>query len=165
MKAAEERAKAAEEENEKELDRSVERPALDLGIDYGINPETGELDVNQQETQEEEKKEVEKDSAVKHKDREYYADKSIDESSQYKPTSAVQTFKQLSKNKKYKARLLELISKMEGSPVKFDSKGKVNAVKPEAIEEYLKNKGVLLNNIGTSEADIEAWIHTYLICH
>ena len=164
-KAAEERAKAAEEENEKELDRSVERPALDLGIDYGINPETGELDVNQQETQEEEKKEVEEDSSVEHRDRDYYADKSIDESSQYKPTSTVQTFKQLSKNKKYKSRLLELISKMEGSPVKFDSKGKVNAVKPEAIEEYLKNKGVPLNNIGTSEADIEAWIHTYLICH
>lgn len=164
-KAAEERAKAAEEENEKELDRSVERPALDLGIDYGINPETGELDVNQQETQEEEKKEVEEDSAVKHKDREYYADKSIDESSQYKPTSAVQTFKQLSKNKKYKARLLERISKMEGSPVKFSENGKINKVKPEDIEEYLKNKGVPLNNIGTSDADIEAWIHTYLICH
>ena len=164
-KAIEERAKAAEEENEKELDRSVERPALDLGIDYGINPETGELDVNQQETQEEEKKEVEEDSAVKHKDRDYYADKSIDESSQYKPTSAVQTFKQLSKNKKYKARLLERISKMEGSPIKFSENGKINAVKSEAIEEYLKNKGVPLNNIGTSEADIEAWIHTYLICH
>ena len=164
-KAAEERAKAAEEENEKELDRSVERPALDLGIDYGINPETGELDVNQQETQKEEKKEVEEDSAVEHRDRDYYADKSIDESSQYKPTSAVQTFKQLSKNKKYKARLLERISKMKGSPVKFSENGKINAVKPEAIEEYLKNKGVPLNNIGTSEADIEAWIHTYLICH
>ena len=98
--------------------------------------------------------------AEEHRSRETYADKSVESSAEYKATSSTQTFKQLSKNKKYKSAVFEAISKMPDSPVKFNEKGKLAPVTTEEIENYLKSMKIPIDAIGTSDTDIQAWLHT-----
>lgn len=131
---------------------------------YVINEE-GEITVEQEEqkAQPEKKEEIEVEEeppAEEHRSRETYADKSVESSAEYKATSSTQTFKQLSKNKKYKSAVFEAISKMPDSPVKFNEKGKLAPVTTEAIENYLKSMKIPIDAIGTSDTDIQAWLHT-----
>ena len=131
---------------------------------YVINEE-GEITVEQeeQEAQPEKKEEIkveEEPPAEEHRSRETYADKSVESSAEYKATSSTQTFKQLSKNKKYKSAVFEAISKMPDSPVKFNEKGKLAPVTTEEIENYLKSMKIPIDAIGTSDTDIQAWLHT-----
>ena len=131
---------------------------------YVINEE-GEITVEQeeQEAQPEKKEEIEVEEeppAEEHRSRETYADKSVESSAEYKATSSTQTFKQLSKNKKYKSAVFEAISKMPDSPVKFNEKGKLAPVTTEEIENYLKSMKIPIDAIGTSDTDIQAWLHT-----
>lgn len=131
---------------------------------YVINEE-GEITVEQeeQEAQPAKKEEIEVEEeppAEEHRSRETYADKSVESSAEYKATSSTQTFKQLSKNKKYKSVVFEAISKMPDSPVKFNEKGKLAPVTTEEIENYLKSMKIPIDAIGTSDTDIQAWLHT-----
>ena len=131
---------------------------------YVINEE-GEITVEQeeQEAQPEKKEEIEVEEeppAEEHRSRETYADKSVESSAEYKATSSTQTFKQLSKNKKYKSAVFKAISKMPDSPVKFNEKGKLAPVTTEEIENYLKSMKIPIDAIGTSNTDIQAWLHT-----
>jgi hypothetical protein len=168
LKAKEEakkRAEAAKEEVKKQIE---EAPALDLGLEFDINPDTGEAEVSeQQETKPEQKEKIEVEeepSAEEQRSRETYENRSVENSSKYKATSATQTFKQLSKNKKYKARVLDIVSKIPNSPLKFGDKGKILAGTTEEITEFLRGLNMEVDAIGTSETDIEAWIQTLENC-
>ena len=67
---------------------------------------------------------------------------------------STQKFSNLIKNKTYKMRLLKLIKgKWKDAPTNMSK-----------LEDYLRKKDVEVDNIGTSEKDIEAWIHTLENC-
>ena len=80
--------------------------------------------------------------------------------------AATQDFKTLAKNKKYKRRLIQEISdKWEDAPVKLDAQGTpIRSASVDTIIDFLKQKGVNTEVIGTTDADIEAWIHTEITC-
>lgn len=67
---------------------------------------------------------------------------------------STQKFSDLIKNKTYKMKLLKLIKgKWKDAPTNMSK-----------LEDYLRKKDVEVDNIGTSEKDIEAWIHTLENC-
>ena len=94
-----------------------------------FNPDTGEAEISErQETKPEQKEKIEVEEeppAEEQRSRETYENRSVENSSRYKATSATQTFKQLSKNKKYKARVLDIVSKITNFPLKYGDKGKI----------------------------------------
>lgn len=159
-----ERERQKEEKKRDDAIAKANKEREEGGAKYVINEE-GEITVEQeeQEAQPEKKEEIEVEEeppAEEHRSRETYADKSVESSAEYKATSSTQTFKQLSKNKKYKSAVFEAISKMPDSPVKFNEKGKLAPVTTEEIENYLKSMKIPIDAIGTSDADIQAWLHT-----
>ena len=79
--------------------------------------------------------------------------------------AATQNFRTLVKNKKYKLRIVqEIAQKWEDSPVQFKDGAMTKKASWDEIETFLKQKGVNTEIIGTSDADIEAWIHTNITC-
>lgn len=159
-----EREKQKEEKKRDDAIAKANKEREEERAKYVINEE-GEITVEQeeQEAQPEKKEEIEVEEeppTEEHRSRETYADKSVESSAEYKATSSTQTFKQLSKNKKYKAAVFEAINRMPDSPVKFNEKGKLAPVTTEEIENYLKSMKIPIDAIGTSDTDIQAWLHT-----
>lgn len=75
-------------------------------------------------------------------------------SSSYKATSATQTFVQLYKNPKYMIMISKLVKNKWADVPR----------KPHDLYQFLKEKNIEVDAIGTSDADIEAWIKTVEDC-
>lgn len=79
--------------------------------------------------------------------------------------AATQDFRTLVKDKRYKMRVLqEIAKKWEDSPIQFKDGAMTKTASWDEITSFLKSKGANTEVIGTSDADIEAWIHTNITC-
>ena len=130
---------------------------IDLG-DTGltVDPETGEViqsPNNDTNSEEQSSPDVESNNTTENVDvtSEDNSTKSMEVKAQDKST---QNFTTLVNNKIYKRRVLALV-KSKWSNATKDMKG---------IEKFLRDKNVEVDSIGTSEADIEAWIKTIEDC-
>ena len=157
--AREEAAKKATSENTKEVNGTIEDVPLtdDDGSDLVIDSNTGEMisRSNQEDT-----------ATHSHEEKETPAEntststavnpinKSMENLKGMEHKEGTQSFKDLINNKEYKMRVLRLVRK----------KWKDAPRKPADIEKFLRSKNVEVDAIGTSKADIEAWIRTIEDC-
>ena len=169
--AAKEREAAAQRAMKESLQGGARNTEdVNLGIEETQGEEAVESQQNpveeeQQSPEEKEKKEEAPAEQQKH-NRDYYADKSVEGRTKYQATSATQDVETLTKNRKYKYDIFKLLSdKWEDSPVKVDENGVITKSASRAeIREFLKNKGIEVDAIGTSEADIQSWMKIIREC-
>ena len=171
-KKARDEARKKREKNAQDILKIDENKEIDLGIgeDFTTDENTGELIFVGEPTG---TAAVEAQSQAKEKiveeefktDNKPKVEKSREEANVPENNAAVQNFRTLVKNKKYKMRVIqEIAQKWEDSPIKFENGAMVKSASWDVVEKFLKDKGVNVEVIGTSDADIEAWIAEDIIC-
>lgn len=131
-----------------------------------VSPDSAE----KKEVVEEKKREEKPEENVKTKrDRDSYNDKSLENIDSAEKRAGTQTFKELLKNKQYKMEVLKTISdKWEDSPLKFENGKLVKNATTEQVEKFLReklgDKKDRLDNIGTDDTGIQAFIRTIKEC-
>lgn len=153
-KADRERDEAAKREMEK-LDK-MQREAIEKGEaivseEWVVDPETGEL-VAESQLKEKKEKEGETPAEQQSSSQENAANGSV-----AKPQIVqgnTQTMNDLVKSKAYRVRVITTIkNKWPQAPTKITE-----------LEQFLRNKNIEVDAIGTSEADVQAWIKTLEDC-
>ena len=168
----EEAAKKQLEQTEEERVRGAEQQSVsdvDLGDEAAMISQQTEQENSVAENSEKEKKEKEEEAPAEPQrhDRDYYADKSVEGRQGYKATTdTTQTFEELTRDREWKYKIFQLLSdKFEDSPIKMDDKGKiVKSAKRDVLTQFLKEKKIEVDAIGTSKADIDAWLKTIEEC-
>lgn len=156
-KAREEKAKEAMEEALKNKEASVKNVPLEDGLQ--INPETGELEVPPAAKDSKDIDNTDKGTPAENTDYQPTPAKDITHTSTHEikegNKKGTQTFSEVLKNKSYKARLMQLMkSKFKGTLPK----------KVTEWENFLRDKDIEVDSIGTTDKDIEAWIKTIENC-
>ena len=171
-RAREEAAKKQLEQTEEERVRGAEQQSVsdvDLGDEAAMISQQTEQENSVEENSEKEKKEKEEEAPAEPQrhDRDYYADKNVEGRQGYKATTdTTQTFEELTRDRGWKYKIFQLLSdKFEDSPIKMDDKGKiVKSAKRDVLTQFLKEKKIEVDAIGTSKADIDAWLKTIEEC-
>ena len=133
---------------------NTEDVKIDL-MDLVMDPETGELvvenTINKTPTAKEEKKAEEKKDEVKKESEEKKEDKRIPFEGN---SPSTQTFAELYGKKAYRMNILKLVK----------GKWKDAPSVPAQLEKFLREKDVEVDSIGTSKDDIDAWMKTIEDC-
>ena len=153
-KADKEREEAAKQEMEK-LDKmqreALERGEANLSEEWVVDPETGEL-IAESELKKKERKKEETPAEPQSPSQEGEAARSA-----AKPQVGqvnTQTLNDLVKSKAYRVRVIATIkNKWPQAPTKITE-----------LEQFLRGKNIEVDAIGTSEADVQAWIKTLEDC-
>jgi hypothetical protein len=158
----EERVRGAEQQSVSDVDLGNEAVVSQQQIQQGLRDEVVEEGEERRE-----RKEEEAPAKSQRHDRDYYADKSVEGRHGYKATTdTTQTFEELTRDREWKYQIFQLLSdKFEDSPIKMDDKGRiVKSAKRDVITQFLKEKKIEVEAIGTSKEDINAWIKTIEEC-
>ena len=127
-----------------------------------VDEETGELipiaeaQQKQAELEEKEKKkgEVEAPAEQQGQNQDSFTHRSVESLEATEGKAATQKFSDLIKDRKYMMPIYQIIkNKWSEAPSKIDE-----------LTQFLNQKGVNVDMIGTSEADIDAWIRTLRDC-
>lgn len=154
-RADKERDEAARQEVEK-LDKiqreAIEKGTATLSEEWVVDPETGELIPESQLREKKEKKE-EVPTEQQNQSQKSEANRNTAKS-QISTKGNTQTLNDLVKSKAYRVRVITTVrNKWPQAPTKITE-----------LEQFLKNKNVEVDAIGTSEADVQAWIKTLEDC-
>lgn len=162
---AEEAREAAAEKELKETEKKMWE-AYDNGevsttdVDLVVDPETGELVAPEQRAVPEEKREIEEEgkkeapAEQQSHNQDDLTHKSVEELESSNATAATQTFETLISNRKYMMQILNVIkSKWADAPTKISD-----------LKSFIKGKNMEVDAIGTSDADVQAWIKTLEDC-
>lgn len=176
-KLAEQREKEAQKKLKKEKENQekakngeaeiTDKEDVDLDLkdeDYDVDPDTGEIIQRPDNTQASIKeKNTSEDNHKEEKPKEEKGESDAESESnnqEVNPTLIVprkgstQKFIDICKGKKYQRRIAIIISKKWSDAPKS----------MKALEKFLREKDIEVDNIGTSQADIEAWIKTIEDC-
>ena len=173
---AQEEARKEREKNAQDLLKVDNKQEVDLGTegDFIIDENTGEqvfiekpaaAKVEEKVEEAQSEKKEKKVEAISQDVNNQKIEKSREDAEVPENRAATQNFRTLVKNKKYKLRIVqEIAQKWEDSPVQFKDGAMTKKASWDEIETFLKQKGANTEVIGTSDADIEAWIHTNITC-
>ena len=128
-----------------------------------VDEQTGDLvtatkptDTTVEDAQSEEKRKIVEAKAQSDKPK---VEKPREEANVPESNATTQDFRTLVKNKKYKMRIVqEIAQKWEDSPVQFKDGAMSKTASWDVIIDFLKEKGVNTETIGTSDSAIEAWL-------
>ena len=124
----------------------------DYDMPYTVDPETGEIVPIQQEEKKE--GEVEAPAEQQGQNQDSFTHRSVESLEATEGKAATQKFSDLIKDRKYMMPIYQIIkNKWPEAPSKIDE-----------LTQFLSQKGVNVDMIGTSEADIDAWIRTLRDC-
>lgn len=145
---------------EKQKSSGTKDAELDNGADFVTDPETGEIapapksDTTNDDTDTGKKSDKADNNVDSTAPEEEGAPKYIPPTNSSLPKDSTQTFGTLIKERKYIAKVNVLMRK----------KWKDAPKTPAEMEKFLREKGVDVDNIGTSEKDIETWMKTIEDC-
>ena len=155
-KAAQKAIKAEDRQNVEESVKAAEN--VDMGEGFEVDPNTGEIIQSSSESESKEVKSNEDSSnetaSTEMKTSNRDIDISLESPDIAENKMPTQTFTDLMKNKTYKVKIRKLLNK----------KWKDMPKKTSEMKKFLKDKDIEVDAIGTSEADIEAWIKTMEDC-
>lgn len=154
-RADKERDEAARQEVEK-LDKiqreAIEKGTATLSEEWVVDPETGEL-IPESQLRKKKEKEEEVPTEQQNQSQKSEVNRSVAKS-QASTKGNTQTLNDLVKSKAYRVRVITTVrNKWPQAPTKITE-----------LEQFLKDKNVEVDAIGTSEADVQAWIKTLEDC-